>query len=112
MKLSANSMARPRYRPLDYSRPSAAMEGFQMALGAALLFGALYAWYGLARLLPETSARAWVLLGLFGLLLVAVDALARAQWGWYRLRLGLVLALLAVAGFWLVRLGFWWVGRG
>jgi hypothetical protein len=110
-KTYSRSSGSRRYRPLDYSRPSAALEGAQAALGAALFFGALYGWFTLSGFLPRECVRPWVLLGLFALLLTAVDALARARWGWYRVRLGLVLALCAVAGFWMVRLGLWWVGR-
>jgi hypothetical protein len=108
---SRSSRTPERYRPLDYSRPSTAVEGAQAALGAALFFGALYGWYTLSQYLPQESVRPWVLLGLFALLLTTVDALARAQWGWYRVRLGLVLALGAAMGFGLVKVGFWWAGR-
>ena len=108
---SRSSSPPQRYRPLDYSRPSVAVEGAQAAFGAAMFFGALYGWFTLSQFLPRESVRPWVLLGLFALLLTAVDALARAQWGWYRVRLGLVLALCAAMGFGLVMVGFWWAGR-
>ena len=47
-----------------------------------------------------------VIIPLVGLLVV--DVLARSRWGWDRFRVGLILGLFAVAGFWIVRLAMSW----
>jgi hypothetical protein len=108
MKSYLNSAPpRPAYRPIDYSKPSLLVECAQATVGAGLVFVALFAWQSLSGFLAGDNWRPWVLLGLFVLLLIAIDALARAEWGWDRLRVGLVLGFFAVAGFWLVRLGLW-----
>jgi hypothetical protein len=107
MKSYSNSH-RPRpYRPIDYSKPSVLVECIQAAAGAGLFFAAFFAWQSLSTFLTSDNWRPWVLLGLFALLLIAIDALARAEWGWDRLRVGLIMGLFAVAGFWMVRLGLW-----
>ena len=113
MKSSSSSSPPPRpYRPIDYSKPSLLVECAQAIVGAGLVFAALFAWQGLSGFLAGDNWRPWVLLGLFTLLLIAIDALARAEWGWDRLRVGLILGFCAVAGFWLVRLALWtWAGR-
>jgi len=98
---------RYQYRPLDYSKRGAVVDWLQTALGVAIFFAAFYVWDRLAAFLPNANWRAWTLFGLFAALLLAIDALARAEWGWNRLRVGFVLALFAVAGFWGVRLWIW-----
>ena len=114
MKSYPNSSAPPRpYRPIDYSKPSLLVECAQAIAGAGLVFAALYAWQSLSSFLVGDNWRPGLLLGLFALPLIAIDALARAEWGWDRLRVGLLLGFCAVAGFWLVRLGLWmWAQRG
>ncbi|MDB5319387.1 MAG: hypothetical protein JWN40_1018 [Phycisphaerales bacterium] len=107
MKSYSNSAPPRPYRPIDYSKPSLLVECAQATVGAGLVFAALFAWQSLSSSLAGDNWRPWVLLGLFALLLIAIDALARAEWGWDRLRVGLVLGFFAVAGFWLVRLGLW-----
>jgi hypothetical protein len=51
-----------------------------------------------------------VLLALFAALLVAVELLARNEWDWDRLRLGMVLGLLAGAGYWIVKVAMLQLG--
>lgn len=104
MKMYLRSRARRPYQPLDYSRPSTIADIMQAIVGAALFFAAIFAWYRLSQfLVTDERWRTWVLLGLFLLLLLAIDALARAQWGWDGVRMGLVVAGFALAGFLLVR---------
>ena len=113
MKSYSNSAPHRPYRPIDYSKPSLLFEFTQAVVGAALVFAALFLWQGLSTLLTsDDNWRPWVLLGLFALLLIAIDALARAQWGWDRLRVGLIIGLFALAGFWLVRWGLRALGTG
>jgi uncharacterized protein YqgC (DUF456 family) len=108
MKSYPNSAPPRPYRPVDYSKPSVLFDFVQAIVGAALVFAALFAWQNLLTFLThDDNWRPWVLLGLFAMLLIAIDALARAQWGWDDLRVGLVIGLFAIAGFWLVR----WVLR-
>ena len=106
MKSYSNSAPPRPYRPIDYSKPSALVEVAQALVGAALVFAALFAWQSLLTFLTShDNWRPWTLLGLFALLLIAIDALARAQWGWDGLRVGLIVALFAIAGFFLVQWG-------
>jgi uncharacterized protein YqgC (DUF456 family) len=113
MKLYSNSAPPRPYRPIDYSKPSALVDVAQAIVGAALVFAALFAWQNLSTFLTSNDNwRPWTLLGLFALLLIAIDALARAEWGWDSLRVGLVVGLFAIAGFWLVRLGLRALGTG
>jgi uncharacterized protein YqgC (DUF456 family) len=104
MKSYSNSAPPRPYRPIDYSKPSALVDVAQAIVGAALVFAALFAWQTLSTFLTSNDNwRPWTLLGLFVLLLIAIDALARAEWGWDGLRVGLIVGLFAIAGFWLVR---------
>ena len=104
MKSYSNSAPPRPYRPIDYSKPSALVEVAQAIVGAALVFAALFAWQSLSTFLTSNDNwRPWALLALFALLLIAIDALARAEWGWDGLRVGLVIGLFAITGFWLVR---------
>jgi uncharacterized protein YqgC (DUF456 family) len=104
MKSYSNSAPPRPYRPIDYSKPSTLVEVAQAIVGAALVFAALFAWQSLSTFLTSNDNwRPWALLGLFALLLIAIDALARAEWGWDGLRVGLIVGLFAIAGFWLVR---------
>jgi hypothetical protein len=111
MKSYSNSHPPRPYRPIDYSKPSALIEIMQATVGAGLFFALFFGWQSLSTFFAGDNWRSWVLLGLFALLLIAIDALARAEWGWDRLRVGLVMGLFAVAGFWMVRLGLWWLDR-
>jgi hypothetical protein len=112
-KSSTSPSHPPRYRPLDYSPASTPLsDALQTVAGLGIFFGALYTWRHLSQFLPDDGIRAWVLLGLFGALLVAVDLLARNEWNWDRMRLGMVLGLFAVAGFWIVRIAMWQMGYG
>jgi len=105
----ANVASRP-YRPLVY-QPSNPLSDFVQILGGlALFFAALYAWYRLSPLLPDRGWRAWALLALLGALLVAIEMLARNEFDWDGLRLGMVLGLFALAGFWLVKVAMWQFG--
>jgi uncharacterized protein YqgC (DUF456 family) len=104
MKSYSNSAPPRPYRPIDYSKPSALFDVAQAILGVALVFAGLFAWQTLSTFLTShDNWRPWTLLGLFALLLIAIDALARAQWGWDGLRVGLIAGLFAIAGFLLVR---------
>jgi hypothetical protein len=111
MKMSypSNVASRP-YRPLVYAPSNPLSDFVQTLAGLAFFFAALYAWHRLSRLLPDDGWRAWVLLALFAALLVAVELLARNEWDWDRLRLGMVLGLLAVAGYWIVKVAMLQLG--
>ena len=113
MKSYSNSAPPRPYRPIDYSKPSALITVIQAIVGAALVFAALFAWQNLLTLLTSNDNwRPWVLLALFAMLLIAIDALARAQWGWEGLRAGLIVGLFALAGFFLMRWGLRAMGNG
>ncbi len=109
MKSYSNSHPPRPYRPIDYSKPSALIEIMQATVGAGLFFALFFGWQSLSTFFAGDHWRSWALLGLFALLLIAIDALARAEWGWDRLRVGVIMGLFAVAGFWMVRLGLWWL---
>ena len=86
------------------------IEWAQAAFGVLLFAAALVAWRELGWRLPvatENRAARWgvqagLVVGL-GLLLLAADAVASRRWGWYQLRVGIVMGLFASAGFWMVR---------
>jgi hypothetical protein len=100
-------------RPLDYSRYlSDGTEWTQIAAGLVLFFAALAGWRHVAlRLTPDTPREWWLMQGAWLAVCLAVlltiDLLARVRWGWTHLRVGLVLGLFGVLGFWAVRLGIW-----
>src|SRR3954447_2508153 len=94
MKSYSNSAPPRPYRPIDYSKPSTLVEVAQAIVGAAMVFAALFAWQSLSTFLTSNDNwRPWALLGLFALLLIAIDALARVEWGWDGLRVGLIVGL-------------------
>ena len=113
-----NSSDPRRLRPLDYSRYlSDGTEWVQTLCGVVVFFAAFAGWYPVARRLPGAALAdtprnlwllqmAWVAVCLAAVL--AIDLLARNRWGWVRFRVGLILGLFAVAGFWIVRAGMWW----
>jgi hypothetical protein len=92
----------------------------QVLCGVLTFFAAYAGWYPVARRLPRAAfvdgprdlwlmQAAWVAVCLAALLVV--DLLARNRWGWDRFRVGLVLGLFAVAGFWIVRFVMGWPPR-
>jgi hypothetical protein len=113
-----NSSEPQRLRPIDYSRYlSDGTEWVQGLCGLVTFFIAYAGWYPVARRLPaaaivEGPRDAWLMqLGWAAVclaFLLVVDLLARSRWGWDRFRVGLVLGLSAVAGFWIVRLAMTW----
>jgi hypothetical protein len=95
-----------------YTASGGGIEWGQAAVGLLLATAALTAWRALASRVPAWAdatgpvewwlAQAAVALALAALLWVA-DATASRRWGWYHLRLGIVLGLCAAAGYWTVR---------
>jgi hypothetical protein len=109
-------------RPLDYSRYlTDGTEWVQTLSGAVVFFVAFAGWYPVARRLPassfaDTPRNAWLAqVGWVAICLAAlmvIDLLARSRWGWDRFRVGLILGVFAVAGFWIARaaMGGWLAG--
>jgi hypothetical protein len=113
-----NSSDPHRLRPLDYSRYlSDGTEWTQIVCGVVAFFAAFAGWYPVARRLPaaaiaDTPRNTWLLQLAWAAVclaaLLVIDLLARSRWGWDRFRVGLILGIFAVAGFWLVRAAMWW----
>ena len=110
-----------RLRRLDYAQYlSDGTEWVQAGSGLIVFFAAYAGWHLIARQLPgaavaDTPRNLWLLQGAWAAVclafLLVIDLLARNRCGWDRFRVGLVLGLLAVVGFWTVRLAMWWAAQ-
>jgi hypothetical protein len=102
----------------DYSRYlTDGTEWVQTFSGVVVFFCAFAGWYPVAHRLPFTPLAdtprnlfllqaAWVAVCLAAIL--TVDLLARSRWGWDRFRVGLILGIFALTGFWIARTGIAW----
>ena len=86
----------------------------QVLIGAAAFFALLAGWRALFLNNSWQVQAAWAAAG--AAILIALDILVRWSLGWRWFRTGALLGLLAVGGFWAVRLASWgviyWMGRG
>jgi hypothetical protein len=86
----------------------------QVVIGAAAFFALLASWRVFFRHGSWQVQAAWAAAG--AAILIAIDVLVRRWLGWRWFRTGALLGLVAVGGFWAVRLAIrgviYWLGRG
>jgi hypothetical protein len=95
----------------------AGIEWGQALVGVGLFAGAVLVWRWLWWRVPAPSAAAWwagqvAVVVVLGVALVGADVLASRRWGWYQLRLGIVLGACAAAGFFGVKTVAGLMGNG